>query len=82
MMEATQGDKKIKVDKLLPTCNCPGQGIHPGEQAMETWEELTNWPFIVTVAAVFLLVIWQPLQDKYRTWRLKRAFKLRDKTNR
>jgi hypothetical protein len=81
-MEATQADKEIKIDKLLLTCNGPGQRIHPGEQAMETWEELTNWPFILTVAAVFLLIIWQPLQDKYRIWRLKRAFKLRDRANR
>ncbi|MBI4961892.1 MAG: hypothetical protein HY913_01310 [Desulfomonile tiedjei] len=49
---------------------------------METWENLSTWSLALTVVVVFLLVIWDPLHHKYQSWKLKRAFRLRDKADR
>jgi hypothetical protein len=76
-------DEKNKVDKLLRTLYVFNIAeVQRDDRSMSTLEDLATWPLAVSFAMVFLLVIWDPVYDKYRTWKLRRAFRLRDKTDR
>ncbi len=48
---------------------------------MERYEESLWMPIAAVLGFVLFLLLWQPVKIRYDEWKLRRAFRLRDKAD-
>lgn len=53
-----------------------------GRRPMKEAELILEWLGVIAFVVVFVLLVWDPVVSKFSEWRIKRAFRRRDKMDR